>query len=95
MQPGGGRCDSKIPLRALRADERSVLQHLSRSSREPAAVVARAKALLAVAEGASYRAAARAAGRRSGDAIGRLVARFNGAGLEYWWNAIQPPGQCP
>ncbi len=70
------------PLRALRADERSVLQHLSRSSREAAAVVARAKALLAVAAGASYSAAAQAAGRRSGDAIGRLVARFNGAGLE-------------
>jgi Homeodomain-like domain len=69
------------PLRALREDERSVLQHLSRSSREAAAVVARAKALLAVAEGASYSAAARAAGRRSGDAIGRLVARCNDTGL--------------
>ena len=45
-------------------------------------MVARAKALLAVAAGASYSAAAQAAGRRSGDAIGRLVARFNDAGLE-------------
>jgi transposase len=69
------------PLRALREDERSVLQHVSRASREPAAVVARAKALLAVAAGASYSAAAQAAGRRSGDAIGRLVARFNREGL--------------
>ena len=43
----------KDPLRALREDERSVLGHLSRSSREPAAVVARAKALVAVAGGAS------------------------------------------
>jgi transposase len=72
----------KDPLRALSEDERSVLQHLSRSSREPAAVVARAKAVLAVAAGANYTAAARAAGRRSGDAVGRLVARFNHAGLE-------------
>ena len=30
------------PLRALGEDERSVLEHLSRSRREPAAVVARA-----------------------------------------------------
>ena len=50
------------PLRALREDERSVLQHLSRASREPAAVVARAKAVVAVAGGATYTAAAQAAG---------------------------------
>jgi transposase len=72
----------KDPLRALSDDERSVLRYLSRSSREPAAVVARAKAVLAVAEGASYTEAARGAGRRSGDAVGRLVARFNAEGLE-------------
>jgi transposase len=71
----------KDPLRALSADERSVLQHLSRSSREPAAVVARTKAVLAVADGASYTEAARAAGRRSGDAVGRLVARCNREGI--------------
>jgi transposase len=72
----------KNPLRALSEGERSVLEHLSRASREPAAVVARAKAVLAVAEGASYTEAARAAGRRSGDAAGRLVARFNLEGIE-------------
>lgn len=72
----------KDPLRALSADEVSVLRHLSRSSREPAVVVARAKAVLAVAAGATYTAAAQAAGRRSGDAVGRLVARFNQEGLE-------------
>jgi transposase len=71
----------KDPLRVLSDDERAVLQHLSRSGSEPAAVVARAKALVAVADGASYTAAAQAAGRRSGDAVGRLVARFNQAGL--------------
>jgi transposase len=72
----------KNPLRALSDDERSVLRHLSRSGSEAAAVVARAKALLAVAGGASYTAAAQATGRRSGDAVGRVVARFNQAGLE-------------
>jgi transposase len=71
----------KDPLRAMTEDERAVLVHLSRAGREAADVVARAKALLAVASGASYTAAARAAGRRSGDAVGRLVARFNGEGL--------------
>ena len=72
----------KDPLRALSDDERAVLRHLSRSSREAAALVARAKAVLAVAEGANYTAAAHAAGRRSGDAVGRLVARCNHPGLE-------------
>src|SRR5262245_48637587 len=72
----------KDPLRALSDDEHSVLGHLSRSSREAAVVVARAKAVLAVAAGASYTQAARVAGRHSGDAIGRLVARFNQEGLE-------------
>ena len=71
----------KDPLRALSDDERQALRRLGRSGRESAAVVARAKALLAVADGASYTAAARDAGRRSGDAVGRLVARFNAAGL--------------
>ena len=70
------------PLRGLSDDEREALGRLSRSGREAAAVVARAKALLAVADGASYSAAARRAGRRSGDAVGQLVARFNRTGLE-------------
>src|SRR5258707_9919050 len=72
----------KDPLRALSDEERAVLRHVSRSSREAAVVVARAKAVLAVADGATYTQAAQAAGRRSGDAVGRLVARFNQAGLE-------------
>lgn len=74
------------PLRPLTAEERTELRHLSRSLAEPAAVVARAKALLAVADGQSFTAAARTAGRRSGDAVAHLVARFNHSGLE----AIQP-----
>jgi transposase len=72
----------KDPLRALSAEERAEVARLSRSGREPAAVVAHAKAVLAVANGANYAAAAAAAGRRSGDAVAHLVARFNGEGLE-------------
>jgi transposase len=72
----------KDPLRAVTEDERAVLVHLSRSGREAAAVVARAKAILAVADGANYTVAAQLAGRRSGDAVARLVARFNEEGLD-------------
>ena len=71
----------KDPLRPLTPDERRHLEYLSRSRSDPAARVARAKALLAVADGASYEAAARRAGRRSGDAVAHLVARFNHDGV--------------
>jgi transposase len=69
------------PLRSLSAEERSHLERLSRSHAEPAAAVARAKALLAVAAGQPFTVAARLAGRRSGDAVAHLVARFNRDGL--------------
>lgn len=69
------------PLRALTDQERECLRTISRSFYEPAAHVERAKALLAVAEGCSFSEAARRAGRRSGDAVGQLVARFNLFGL--------------
>jgi transposase len=65
------------PLRPLTELEHTRLTQLSRSLRAPAGQVARAKALLAVAGGASYTEAARLAGRRSGDAVSQLVARFN------------------
>ena len=71
----------KDPLRPLTSDEHAWLDRLSRSHTEPAAQVARAKALLAVEAGRRYTEAARAAGRRSGDAVAQLVARFNRAGL--------------
>jgi transposase len=71
----------KEPLRPLTLAERQHLEHLARAQSAPATHVARAKALLAVAHGLSYTAAARAAGRRSGDAIAHLVARFNQEGL--------------
>jgi len=56
-------------LRALSDDERRALERLSRSHRAAAARVARATALLAVAGGQSYSAAARRVGRRDGDTV--------------------------
>ena len=64
----------KDPLRPLTDEEREVLEQISRAQSEPASHVARAKALLAVADGQSYTAAAGAAGRRSGDAVSQIVA---------------------
>lgn len=76
----------KNPLRPLSTEEREVLKQVSRGQSEPASHVARAKALLAVADGQSFSAAAKAAGRRSGDAVSELVARFNALGLD----ALEP-----
>lgn len=69
------------PLRALTAHERTTLEQVARSGAERAERVGRATALLAVADGAPFAAAARAAGRRSGDGVAKLVARFNATGL--------------
>jgi transposase len=71
----------KAPLRALTAHERTTLEQVARSGAERADRVARAKELLAVADEARFTDAARAAGRRSGDAVAQLVARFNAEGL--------------
>jgi hypothetical protein len=71
----------KDPLRALTEAEYSVLIAIARSPSEPAGHVARAKMLLAVAEGKSYGEAAQAAGRKSNDAVSHLVSRFNQEGL--------------
>ena len=76
----------KDPLRPLLDDERVELGRLSRSTAAPAVHAARAVMLLAVADGSDYRSAARAAGRRSGDAVSHLVARFNAEGLD----ALEP-----
>src|SRR5690242_5161098 len=73
------RCP-KNPLRPFTDAEYRSLQQLSRARSASAAPVAWAKALLAVQQGASYAAAAHAAGRRSGDAISHLVTRFNQQG---------------
>jgi len=71
----------KTPLRSLTDAERTTLAQVARASAERADRVARAKALLAVADGASFAAAARAAGRRAGDAVAKLVVRFNPEGV--------------
>ncbi|MCC7367005.1 MAG: helix-turn-helix domain-containing protein [Chloroflexi bacterium] len=71
----------KDPLRGLMDDERGSLEQLGRTTSAPAIVVARARALLALAEGCSYTEAAWRVGRRSGDAIRQVVARFNREGL--------------
>jgi transposase len=71
----------KQPLRALTEQEQAELTGLARAWGEPAAHVARARALLAVSAGATFTEAARAAGRKSGDGVAKLVGRFNRLGL--------------
>jgi len=69
------------PLRPLTPDERIALTRLSRSLSAPAAPVERARALLAIADGASYTAAAHQVGRRHTETISAWVSRFNRDGL--------------
>src|SRR5215218_2357185 len=71
----------KDPLRPVSDAERRARARLSRSQSAPAAQVARARALLAVAEGQSYTRAARLVGHHIGDTVARWVASFNRAGL--------------
>src|SRR5436190_18843640 len=75
------------PLRPLTADERQELTRLSRSLSAPAAQVERSRALLAIADGASYTAAAHQIGRRHTETISAWVSRFNRDGL-----AVVRPG---
>jgi transposase len=76
----------KDPMRELKSEERHFLERVSRSGGAPAAEVARAKALLAVAAEQSYQESARTAGRKSRVAVSQLVSRFNRDGVE----AIEP-----
>jgi hypothetical protein len=76
----------KNPLRPVTAAERRALEQVARAGSERADRAARAKALLAVADGRRFTDAARAAGRRSGDAVAKLVSRFNRDGL----TALEP-----
>ena len=69
-------------MRALTEDEQDTLKKVVRSRSEAAEVVARAKSLLAVADGADFVTGARAGGRKSGYGVGKLVRRFNQAGLQ-------------
>jgi transposase len=79
----------KNPLRLLTDGERQVLEQLVHARSERADVVTWARELLAVAEGQTYAQAAAIAGRRSDEAVSKLVARFNQAGLA----ALEPHGK--
>ena len=81
MSVGFGVQRQKEPLRLLTAAERSALEQIARAGSERADRVARAKALLAVGAGQRFTEAAGTAGRRSGDAVAKLVRRFNTEGL--------------
>jgi transposase len=76
----------KDPLRSLTVDECKELTRLSRSQTAPAAQVDRARALLAIADGASYSAAAHRVGRGHNETISAWVGRFNREGV----SAVQP-----
>jgi len=71
----------KEPLRALTAAEQAALAQIIRASSARVDRVRRARALLAVARGASFAQAAVQAGFRSGGAVAALVARFNRHGM--------------
>ena len=71
----------KHPLRPFSEQEERELQRLVKASRERLDVVRRAKALVAVAAGQSFTQAAQQAALKSGDGVGKLVARFNEQGL--------------
>jgi len=69
-------------LRALTVQEERTLRRLSTATSERVDTVRRAKALLSVAVGQSLTQAARGAGFASGEAVSRLVERFNERGLQ-------------
>ena len=71
----------KDPLRPLTPEERTELTRLSRSQSAPAAEVDRARALRAIADGASYTAATHLVGRGHNETISAWVSRFNHEGL--------------
>ena len=73
---------NRAPLRTLTDEERATLTTVARSRSEAAEVVGRAKSLLAVAGGADLAASAHAGGRKSGYGVGKLVRRFNQAGVQ-------------
>jgi transposase len=68
-------------LRPLTITEQRELRQITQASSERVDRVRRAAALLAVAGGQSYRAAARGAGYRSVGTVTSLVRRFNRVGL--------------
>ena len=71
----------QVALRALTAAEQATLQRVRRASSARLDRVRRATVLLAVADGASFAAAARQAGFHSASTVTSLVERFNAHGL--------------
>jgi transposase len=71
----------KERLRALTAEEQATLARVRQATSGRHDEVRRATALLAVAAGASFVAAARGAGYASGSTVHALVKRFNARGL--------------
>jgi hypothetical protein len=70
----------KEPLRTLTPPERAEIEALAHSRSAPADRIARAKAILSVADGATFGQAALVAGRRRRQTIAELVMRFNREG---------------
>jgi transposase len=71
----------KEALRAITAEERTILARITRASSERWDRVRRARALLAVADGQSFATAAQQAGFRSGSTVTALVRRCNRQGI--------------
>jgi transposase len=71
----------KDPLRLLSDNELSELTNVSQCPSERVDRARRARALLAVAGGASYKDAAQAAGLKLNDTVSFLVSRFNESGM--------------
>jgi transposase len=71
----------KEPIRAVASEEQAALERLVRSNSARVDQVRRATALLAVAQGQRFAAAARQAGFGSSTTVAKLVGRFNRQGL--------------
>jgi transposase len=70
------------PLRPLTQTECDQLEALARSRSAPADRIARAKQIVAVADGATFGQAARLCGRQRYQAVAELVIRFNREGMD-------------
>src|SRR5215210_1258555 len=72
----------KAVLRPVTAEEWAALERIAKASSERLDRVRRARAVLAVAQGAPFVRAAQQVGFQSGTTIANLVSRFNQHGLE-------------
>ena len=72
---------AKIALRDLTSEEEKTLQRLIKATSERVDTVRRAKALVAMARGATFTQAAQEAGFKSSETVSQLIERFNTQGL--------------